>query len=618
MTVTSLRTCTAFSIALVLASIAAADPPTITDLAPESTILVVGVNHADATMQRFKTTPLWELWQTEQLAGMRTDIMAQMESGWDDMLEDLGLERDALQLPTGALGFAVFSMMDEEIGMPHPGFLVVADYGAGADKTAKLFDAVFQKARDKGELEYEEKEIAGRTVLCLDVIEEEEEAPADDMDEEEYGFDQAGMADPQEMVEQWVETLYFVREGSAFFLSSELDALQGAFETCDGADREDLTQREDFQAVSGQIGENDLYAVFLSRDFGELLSAVNPMLAMMGVGEMFKMIIGDIHGIGMGYQLDGEGGMVEGTASLYMPYGKAGLTALTDSAVPRGPVPRFVGPDALSYSFLNFEFSGMSALVQQLMMLRLFAPPPSGEGEAPTPQELMQRLFVCLGSQVHTSEAVEYPITKDSLKQFGAIECTRPQEFEETLNALAPELEGRDFLGHRLYTTGLDEMMPMMPPGPGMQMTPDVPMSVGIGGGYVFLGTTPAVEQALRSVGEDAAASLAENPAFQRTRAALRHDDVVAWGYADLISSLEAEVAVLRMQREQFEQDLTDEDPELAEEILEAQAGRFEQAMQRLGELDYDLLRQYVGPLAWEVIATDEGFVAHSYLLATE
>jgi len=250
-------------------------------------------------------------------------------------------------------------------------------------------------------------------------------------------------------------------------------------------------------------------------------------------------------------------------------------------------------------------------------MMPWIAPPPA-QGEGPSPQELLQQLFACFGSKVHMTEGVEYPISVTSAKQLAAIECTKPQEFEELLVKLAPMLEGRDFLGHRLYSTDLPGMMPMMPPGPGMGAAADMSMSIGISSGYVFMGTTPSVEQALRSVGASDAATLAEAAGFRRAVDALHHERVVAWGYGDVVNSMEVEAEIVRQQMEQLQQELETEDPELAEEIMEMQMGPLGEMAHWLDEVDYELLREYFGPVAWEVVATEEGFIARSYLLAAE
>ena len=100
-----------------LATMAAGQPPSIAELAPDSTILIAGIDSAALTTERLKRTPIWDLWQSEQMLEMRAEFMGKVEEGLDEMLQELGLEREAVQPPTGQLGFVFFVVEDEEIGI---------------------------------------------------------------------------------------------------------------------------------------------------------------------------------------------------------------------------------------------------------------------------------------------------------------------------------------------------------------------------------------------------------------------------------------------------------------------------------------------------------------------
>jgi len=611
--------------ALGMTMAASAAPPSIVELAPDSTILVAGVANAQTTMDRLKRTPMWDLWQSEQMLEARAELREQMEEGIDEMLQELGLERDAVQPPTGELGFVLFTVEDEEMGLPGPAFLLVADYGENADATAELFDAAMKKAEEEGELEYAERDVLGRTVRCFLIntntaTEGEEE---DELDED-MPPGMGGMPEPEEMIQRFFSEIYFVREGSAFMLCSDMAALTGAFEACDGAEHAGLAQREDFQAVMAQIGEQDCFGALMTRDLGPLIAAYDPTMMMMTIGPMLGQFIGDIKGFGMGVRLDGPVAMLEQTVSVYMPNGKSGLTALMDTQAPRGDVPGFVGSNALSYTAMNFEFDGMPALIDRIMQMLPFLapPPPQGEGEmdAPTPQEMIAQLFSCFGREVHFVQALDRPIAADSLKQLTAIECIKPEELDNFLSAMGPQmgLEGRDFGGRRVYTmdmSGLAEMAPM-PAQPGVMG--ETSMSVGIGGSLAFLGPTSAVEQAMRAVGDTEPASLADESAFRRAVAVLQSDEVIAWGYGDLVDTMEAQAEIMSLQMEQLMAELEAEDPEMAAELEDMDMTGMAMGMELLEEVDYDLLREYIGPSAWEAVATEDGFLIRSYVLAAE
>jgi hypothetical protein len=312
--------------------------------------------------------------------------------------------------------------------------------------------------------------------------------------------------------------------------------------------------------------------------------------------------------------------MVEGTSFVYMPHGKTGLTALLDTERPRRDVPEFVAPSTVSFTSMNFEISGLGQLVNQIM--QMIMPMPPQQGDEPSPQEMIQQLFSYFGSEMYIAQMVERPLTTTSMKQLVAIECTSPREFDSFLSEMGAQagMEGRDFLGHRIYTmdgSALSMMAPMPGPGMGGGMGMES-QSVGIAGRYAFIGPTPAVEQAMRTVGVADNPTLAGEATFQRAVRTLSDDDLVAWGYGDFISAMEAQTKIAQMQMDEFMEQLRAEDPELAEEFESEDADGVEDAFEMLAEFDYDLVRQYVGPMVWELHATDDGFLAKSYLLTAE
>jgi hypothetical protein len=616
-----------FGMALSLTMAAWGAPPSVVELAPDSTVLVAGVANARTAMDRLKHTAMWDLWQSEEMLELRAELAEQMDEGLDEMLQELGLERDAVKPPTGELGLAIFSVEDEETMMPGVGFLLLADYGEHADATAELFDAAMKKAEEEGELEYEERDIMGRTVRCFQLgADEEPQGEADEDDTEpDFGAPQMGATpDPEEMLKRFLSEIYYVREGSAFMLCSDMAALTGAFEVFDGAEPMGLTQREDFQAIMRQIGAHDGYGALLLRDLGPLLAAYDPSMMMMSLGPMLGQFIGDIKGFGSGVRLDGPIAMLEQTLSVYIPNGKTGLTALMDMPAPRGDVPGFVRSNTLSFAAVNFDFGRMPALINRIMQMLPFLAPPPGQGEpdAPTPQEMIAQLFSCFGRRAYVVQSLDRPIAVDSLKQLTAIECVKPEELDNFLSAMGPQmgLEGRDFIGHRVYTMDMGDlgMMSPVPVQPGMGAMGETSMSVGISGSLAFMGPTSAVEQAIRAAGDTEQSGLAGEAAFQRAVAVLPSDEVVAWGYGDFVNSMEAESQIMNLQMEQLKAELEAEDPEMAAELEDMNMTGMTAGMEYLQQLDFDLLREYLGPCVWEAVSTEDGFIIRSYMLSAE
>jgi hypothetical protein len=238
--------------------------------------------------------------------------------------------------------------------------------------------------------------------------------------------------------------------------------------------------------------------------------------------------------------------------------------------------------------------------------------------DAAAPQ--VTQITSALGNQMQWSTSVTKPFTSESVQKVMAIECPKPQEFENAFSQMAAQggIEARDFLGQRIYTMEPDMMMMMMP----MLGETQGPVSLGIGGGFVLIGPTTAVEQGLRATSEPGGASLTSSADFQRAIATLSKEGSVAWGYSDTIDSLEANLAVQRERMEQMIKQMREDAEEWGDEdadmkgIQDRIEAQMRESLKRWDDIDFNLLRQHIGPGAWEVRSIDSGFVMRAYLLS--
>ena len=196
----------------------------------------------------------------------------------------------------------------------------------------------------------------------------------------------------------------------------------------------------------------------LTSNLGGLVSSVDTMGMMMMFGPMLKRYVGDLQGIGMGYALQTERAMVEGVSYIHMPNGKSGLSKLVAQPGSTGDVPGFVGDDAVSYTRFNFDFQGLHPLVQELLntvgpMMGMPMGGPEGEQIAQQ-MEMFKQLMSCFGKEVHMAQTLKRPITADSMGTVFALECVKPQEFDQFMSMMGPQMgaEPRDFQGHRIFT----------------------------------------------------------------------------------------------------------------------------------------------------------------------
>ena len=581
--------------------------PSIEQLAPQDSVVIVSVSNLAASLDRLQQTKLWELWKTPQVEQLRADLVKQLTEHIDEMLQQLGVEKDTLVPPQGALGFALFPLTPEDLDEPSSGMLLLADYGENADKTGELIDAAIAEADDNPDIKYEVQEINGHSVYSFDLsgVEFAEQIEPDFAPVMPMPMP---MGNPSEMFTPPTK-FHFVRDGSVFMVCTDLDRLTEAIQDEPGGNEPGLADREDYQAIMDQLGESDAYAILLTRDLGKVAAANDPMGMAEMMQEMLKTIIGDIQGVGMSLRLESDSAIVEETVVVYMPNGKAGLTALLDTETPRGDLPPFVGLDTVNYVRLNFEFENLPDLVMQVMQMIAMMMPPDPELMQET-QNIVSRLCSTLGGEIHIVSTLTRPITAESFSTVFAVKCAQPQEFENFVAEFGPKggFEPREFLGQRIYSR---EMPPMMMPGMAMGGAA-IEVSIGISGGYALFGPTAGVEQAMRAVGEVKLPSLEQEASYQRAVDALPDEPAVGIGYSNSVDMFEAMTETQRLAAKQMVEKIKELDPEYAAEFEQEQLA----ALKQWEAIDAELLSQFIGPSAWYVRATDYGFVIRAYLLA--
>jgi hypothetical protein len=618
---------------LVAAVSASAAPPAIRDLAPEGTVFIAGVENMDASIDRLKSTGLWELWKTPQMQELYGGMMDMMSMGMDEAMEDVGLEEEHIGLPTGSAGIAVFAVMDNETGMPAPGYLVSADFGPRAEEIMQRIEDALDKAPAE-ELTVEQRDVRGRVVHHIQL--KMETAPPEDDEFDDMGGFGGGMEAPEVAIERAMSTMYLVREGSQLMLANDMAVVAGAIDVCADGESSGLATRPDFVSLMDQIGTGDAYAAMLTRDLGGLVSVVDPMGFTMMFAPMLKQLVGDIAGMGAGIRIAGDTAMVEETFAVAMPNGKAGLSGLLDTHVAPGELPAFVGRDTISYSFVNFEFDGLPQALQPLIQMMQMMMPPGGGGpdgmQMPPVGETIEAVCSWMGRRVHIVQTVSKPIEVDSLRQFMAIECTNAEAAEQFIEFHAPALgfEGREFAGQRIYSTEQDIFdmlpMPMMPGMPGMggggfDVGPMEPPALGLGGGYLFTGPRSSVEQALRTIGDAKRVRLGEGDEdFARAMGTIKSREVVGWGYTDIVEMVNAAVRTGELEMKQFQEQMRNAVADAGDDgMMDMDVEEMEFAgsifAELLGDIDADLLRKHLGPSTWELTADDRGFLVKAYLL---
>lgn len=610
----------AWPIALVVAAPAATGQPTIERVAPADSVLVAGVPSVQEAKARFERTRLWALWQSEPIKAMWSDALEKGKKRVNELFQELELgEGESLPIPLGPVGVALFPVTDDEVQETHSGFLVMADFAGNADRAGKLVDALIAKARNEDDLEVDEEKVMGRTVYTFDLT-RFEAVDLEDLDLEELAPDMLPMPDVNEVVQEVAE-VHLCRDGSRYLFASDRQPLVDALEVIDGGEPTGYQELESYQAVRRQLGEVDAWAVVRIDAMLNAMGGGDPMAAMMG--GMVTSIIGDVSAVGMGVRFDAPSAMVEKTLCLHMPNGKSGLLGLLDVPSPRRDIPGFAGADSVSFYSFNFNFGGVMEFLRAagrdnpMVQMQI---DPFLEQQGAT----IEKICAALGPRIHGVMKLSRPLKLESQRWLMAIRSEKPADVEQVFAQYAPGMgfKPREFLGNRIYSMEFNPFA-MAGGAPGMEGGGDGAadgMSVGFGGGYVTIGTTSMVEDALRSGassggGRSRGGGLGDDPGFARAMKALPEQGVVAWGVASIVDYLEYMRDLGPLKHAQIIDEARAMDPEMAKE-MEAELAKSRETP--WAKLDMKHLRRFIGPVSWAARSTEDGYVLKGYLLGAE
>lgn len=566
----------------------AADTLSIKSIAPEQSFLVVGVDDVAGMRARFDKTPIGAWWGSKEVQERAAPWRQKVEKGLDEMTQELGVPRDTLQWPA-SFGMAMYTQLNEETGMNEPAFFVFVDWGKEGENFGKLFDAATAKMEKEAAGTFTVEDIKGhRVYVGADEAKPKADgaAGADGKEGEEDPF--AGGSSTPEMFKHPC----FTRDGSRLLMAGNPGAMQELLGSLENDKRKSIADSEDFRGTMELSGGGDAYAAFLTAPAQKILSAMGPEVMM--ITPFLTGLFGDIRGFGMGVTFDGKTAPVESSVGMYVPGPKVGLLSLLPGAAAE-KIPSIVPADAISYSHMNFQFSGLMKVVDDMIA---GMPPAFGDQIKQNLEPfdpVIRGAFAGMGPGMHLWGTLKQPITAESGETTFAVQVNDKAAVQKLAQTFGPMagLAPRDFVGNTIYSAE-DEFMPV---------------AMGFGGSFMFVGKTDAVEQSLRSLGgTDAASSLEGDPIMKAVRPHWTGDDLVGYGFSNTAAALEAQGAM-------FEQ--------LAP-MVEGAAGQAAGDLplnvdldvnEFLNVLDPKIMKEYVGPTVWEVRSVKTGFRFNTKLL---
>ncbi|MHC4991707.1 MAG: hypothetical protein ACYTGC_12080, partial [Planctomycetota bacterium] len=449
----------------------------IEQVAPENAVFVMGVRDFGASIERIKSHPLFAmLADGDQEAALPKAGDMLPEDIRQFLLELIG-EQEVPQ-PTGAVGMAMYTAIDPDLGVPKPAVMAYADYGDQAEMVLGRLQAGVKRATESGRAQSQQRQVSGFDILSIKLP--EPEPPQVDPNDPFAGQDPMEM-DPIAMMmpdldEQFrFDSVHFARSAGSMLMSSDLPTLVNGLQAIQGTNERGVTRdNRSFQGIMRQLGDQDAYVAVLTRDLLNLVLSPDMRGMAMMFTPMLRATFGEVQGMGYALQVGDEMELMQQRFSLLMPNGKQGIPALMDRPLDRVDPPAFVGDDAIGLSAMSFEFPMLVPFVDAFMRTNAMLEMQFGEQWAQM-REPMQAVLSTLGSQVQMVNTMgDDPENPDVLM---VVECTQPDRFRAAFEEMASQMgmEAEDVNGRPLYRSAPAAEDDPMAPGMGLPIALEMP-----------------------------------------------------------------------------------------------------------------------------------------------
>jgi hypothetical protein len=567
-------------------------------IAPEKSILVVGIDDLAATRARFDAIPLGGWWKSPEVQEKSKSWREELEKNLEAMTQELGVPRESVQWPASA-GLALSAELNEETGLYEPAFIGFVDWGKEAENFGKLYDAGMAKLEKDKTTPFTIEEIKGRRVYVLEQA-AAPEAGADGADGDDEDGDMALIGDlgiaPTKL---WV-----TRDAGRLLVSASAAGMSDVLGVLDGDKRPSVADTDDFKGAMELVkpggegrGAGDAYAVLLTAPAQQLVGALGgPEFAL--AQPFLAQLFGDVRGYAFNVALDapfgGSTAQLASSIGIYAPGGKVGLLSLLPAGVV-DKVPSIIPADAMSYAKMNVQFSGVMKVIDDVVN---GLPEEMRDGirsQLEPFDPIVRPALGGMGPGIHVWSTLKQPITAESQSTMTAINVGDPKAVQGLFQFFGPQagLAPRDFLGNTIYA-GDEEFMPF---------------AAGFGGSYLFMGSTDGVEQSLRGLGQkDAGDSIEGDAVFKAAMGPVQGDDLVGYGYTNTILMLEAQ----QLAMDEIFGVLAEADVALGQDL----PGDVDANLDGLFDLlKPELLKNYLGPSAWQFRSVKNGFRFDSQVL---
>ncbi|MEE2907362.1 MAG: hypothetical protein VX527_05955 [Planctomycetota bacterium] len=569
----------------------------IEDVAPEQTVLVVSLDDMGAMLDRLKSMPAGDdlSFLDDMKEEMLDDLPDSMSDTWESALEDSSMDEILGSLQ---LGMAIYPVVDPETTAVTIGYTLYLNLGEAKESVGAIWDQAMEDAENKDSENFETIEIAETDVIRIQTPPEE--------DEDDDPFGGGGMGMGMDFDSAGPDRYYLVRVDEHIMTSSSRSQMARMLDVLAGREIDGgLGESDIWKGVTSYIGDEGLRMVVLTDHLGEFMQAFGQPFIVNMMKPMVVAMFGKIEALGGSLQAAKEPALASFKLGAWIPEGKSGLMKLMDRNTPREPIPGWVTAETVKYARLNFDFEGVLPWIKTVINSNPMLAMQAGQFMEQV-EPMMEKVMSGMGNMVQMTDSISYPINSESLNNLWSIPAKDPKAFTDAMAEIAPQMgfEARDFQGHQIYSMDTGGMMGGMSGGLGE-------IAVAVGGGEIFMGTLPSVEQSLRSVGGRASEDSAVAKKFATLVQMFSSDPVVYWSVADMGAQMVAEAEVANMQWSTELERLQDEDPELAGELAEMMGDEDELKLFRS-------LADWIGLAGYEIMSVEDGFKGQGWILEAE
>ncbi|MBX3315983.1 MAG: hypothetical protein KF902_03855 [Phycisphaeraceae bacterium] len=593
-----------------LAGLCHAADPVIADVAPTESMLVVSVKDWAALKAQFDRTGMKTLWSTNEIQALVKELAKDAASGFDEMLQELGVTKDDMVYPSGSIGMAMFfaqsidavaSQINTLEGDLEIDAILLADFGENADKFADLIEKVCDFASDKHGAEIRQTPHSGHNITS---IIRQADAEADTANDEDFDFPGVGMMMPFES-DSGAYSIHIVRLGSTYLAGDSLDSVQSAIDRAADAGRPSIAEDTIYIKSLAQHPADAGATVFFRAGDAWKLFATNTTAQQREWDEtapdmtiMFDTLgLLSIQAASFGIRLDTAAAMAEATIGILVPE-KKGILSLLSRGTPSFQTPSFVPADVSAISQIVVDFSRIPAIARGVIETLPEDTRAQARMALAQAEPIALPIIEALGSDIYIAQTITQPLSPDSQKTLFAIRITDSLVFTNLATAFGAQigLQVREFQGTQIFEQDM----------------------IGIAGGispeWLLIGQTPDVEDALRRLSAPGDDQLNAQPEFRSAVTMLRGDAVLNQ-YQDTERTIRYTIWSLQNADKivDAQLDALEIDEEFKQQIREAR-GSDQRDWARLLPPP-ELITEHIGDTVAELRPTPDGFRGQTLML---